>query len=315
METLFTKNSETINRFLFCKVSPLYAAIFRIILCIFFFLTFYFQNFREVALFEYSNFYPEFYDQYLLTFWYRLICGIALFLFGIGFKSRLFGFISVVLFAPVIYPDGFGISRLLFVMALFFFSFIKSDARLSVMSLLNKTSAIHPSPMWPVRLLQIELSLLYGVNAILKTTPVFLSGEVLRIQSMVLRNYVVDLSDGYLHLDFISIPIPVFFLGIGTVVSEYFLAIGFWFKKIRIFTALFGIAFHVMLTQFITIGNLDVVTVFFYIPFFIPWEKSDGTKSNFWGIADITKKAFNKIKNIFTKKAGNLRTLSLLLFL
>jgi hypothetical protein len=270
MGNLFTRNNDALDRFLFANINPLYTAIFRIILCLFIFWIFILKGSYDTQILKLHSSYPEIYEQNVL-FWYKLACSITLFLFGIGFKSRLFGLVSAILFIPLIYQHGFGTSRRLLALALFSFSLLRCDQLLSVKRLLNKTGDIIASPIWPIRLIQIELSLLYGVNAILKSTPDFLRGEVLRIQSIILGNFRVDLSDGYLDLGFKTIPVMI--LAICTVLSEYFLAIGFWFKRTRIFTVVFGIAFHLILIQVINIGNLDIVSVFLYLVFLIKWER------------------------------------------
>jgi len=94
----------------------------------------------------------------------------------------------------------------------------------------------------------------------------------------MLPNFKVDLSNGFLDLGFITIPVAI--LGISTVVSEYYLAIGFWIKKLRIFTAIFGIAFHLILKQVVGIGFLDYVAVFLYLSFLLPWENFDSKYVN-----------------------------------
>jgi len=299
MENLFTKNSETLNRFLFTKVNPFYSAIFRIILCLFISYIFFFKTNIGSALHVFAKFSPEVYEKYFIVILYKALCLISLFMFGIGFKSRLSGLISTLLLFPLMITAYVLLqSKILLLLALFFFSLVRSDELLSIKRLFNKTGNVLSSPMWPIRLIQIELSLLYGVNAILKTTPDFLSGEVLRIQSIVLENYQVDLSAGYLDLGFLTI--PVMFLAIGTVLSEYFLAIGFWFKKTRIFTALFGLVFHGILTQVVSIRHLDVVSVFLYLSFLIPWEKSGSN------IVDWKNNKFFKIIKRFRMQESSL---------
>ena len=76
----------------------------------------------------------------------------------------------------------------------------------------------------------------------------------------MLPNFKVDLSNGFLDLGFITIPVMI--LGIATVASEYYLAIGFWIKRLRIFTAIFGIMFHIILKQVVDIGFLDYVYLY-----------------------------------------------------
>jgi len=277
MASFYTNHNEKLNRFLYTKINPFYTAIFRIIPCSAIIFAFFYQN--NSLLIRYTNLYEyfEFYDKYVVTKEYLILCAIPLIFFGIGFKSRLFGLISTALLFPLIFQSGYAISRQILLFALFFFSFLRSDELISIKRLFNKKTDIIANPIWPIRLIQIQLSVLYAVNAIAKTTPEFLSGEILKVQSIMLHNFQVDLSNGYLELGFISI--PVMLLGIATVVSEYYLAIGFWFKKLRIFTAIFGIAFHIILKQVVAIGYLDYVAVFLYLSFLIPWTKNTKNSS------------------------------------
>lgn len=126
-------------------------------------------------------------------------------------------------------------------------------------------------PMWPVRLLQIQLSTLYGVNALTKMHPDYLSGAVLVEMSRVLGNFHADLAGGALQVGPVLIPAAV--CAWGTVLTEGYLAIGFWFRRLKWLTAAVGVAFHAVLTQILTIGRLDVMSLLYYLTFLLPLEK------------------------------------------
>ncbi|HSG32143.1 MAG TPA: HTTM domain-containing protein [Thermodesulfobacteriota bacterium] len=270
MENYKSLITEKFNKFLFSEINLFYVGIFRILLAIIILIVFFYVNASSQIL--YTNFYKyfEIYDTYIITNAYLCLAAIPVILFGLGIKPRLFGFISVVLLFPLIFQYGLHISRQMLLATLLFFSFIKSDQVLSIKSILNKNINITSQPIWPVRLIQIQLSVLYLINAAFKSTPEFMSGEVLKGLSIMLPNFKVDLSSGFLDLGFITIPVAM--LGIATVVSEYYLVVGFWVKKLRIFTAIFGIVFHIILKQVVDIGFLDYVAVFLYLAFLFPWD-------------------------------------------
>lgn len=272
------KITKSLDSFLFTEINLHYLAIFRILLAIIIlFVFFYINDSGHILYTDFYNYY-EYYDLYIITKPYLIIAGICVVLFGVGYRSRLFGFISVIFLFPLIFQYGLHISRQILISVLFSFSFLRSDQLLTLRNLMGNKTETSPQPIWPIRLIQIQLTVLYLVNAVVKSTPHFLSGEVLKGLSIMLPNFKVDLSNGYLDLGFIHI--PVMLLGIATVVSEYFLAIGFWIRKLRIFTAIFGVIFHIILKQVVDIGFLDYVAVFLYLSFLIPWEKQDNKQVN-----------------------------------
>lgn len=264
---------DIIDHFLFAKVNLYYIAVFRILLALLILVVFFYINNSSLIL--YTNFYNyyENYDRYITTKPYLVIAAASVILFGMGIKSRLFGFISVLLLFPLMFQYGVHISRQILITTLFCFSFLRSDHVLALGNLIINKAETVSQPIWPVRLIQIQLSVLYLANAVVKTTPEFMSGEVLKGLSMMLPNFKVELSKGYMDLTFVTI--PVMLLGIATVISEYYLSFGFWIRKLRILTAVFGVIFHIILKQVVDIGFLDYVAVFLYLAFLIPWERDD----------------------------------------
>ena len=273
------KINRFIDRFLFAEINLHFLAIFRILLSLIVLFVFFYINEPSHILYTDFYYYYDFYVLYIITKPYLIISGTCVVFFGVGYRSRLFGFISVFLLFPLIFQYGIHISRQILISVLFSFSFLRSDQTLALRNLVEKRTEIYPQPIWPVRLIQIQLTVLYLANAVVKSTPQFLSGEVLKGLSIMLPNFKLDLSNGFLDMGFITI--PVMFLGIATVVSEYYLAFGFWIEKTRILTAIFGVIFHIILKQVIDIGFLDYVAVFLYLSFLIPWEKNVDFEMNY----------------------------------
>jgi hypothetical protein len=203
---------------------------------------------------------------YLFNPVYYSIIYLFLILFAIGIKPRIMAVLLFLVLLPHDFLSEGRKSKQVILMVLLCFAFVKS----SPIWLFNKNGLIE-GPIWPIRLIQLQLTLLYGINAISKSTYHYLSGEALSNMSVVYDQFHVDLSDGYLHLGFISI--PVFLLAITSVIVEFTLAIGLWFNRIKRYVAFLGILFHFILTFIMTIFMLDYVSVFLYLAFLIPFEK------------------------------------------
>ena len=85
-----------------------------------------------------------------------------------------------------------------------------------------------------------------------------------------LPNFLVDLSDGYLHLGPLQMPVKL--AATLTVVTEYGLALGFWSRRTRLVTAVVGVAFHLILQRIVRIAMLDWTSMFLYLVFFLPFR-------------------------------------------
>jgi hypothetical protein len=210
------------------------------------------------------------YEQVFLTGWYRTAVLAAIVLLGIGWRPRMMGLILLAMLVPLASLSRGQQSRQVLLMALLSFSMLRSDAKWSLRTLLGGATAPSAGPMWPIRLMQIQLSIVYLINVIAKSTPEYLSGDLLVGMSRMRPNFLVNLSDGYLHVS--SMRLPVAWAAIGSVIVEAFLAIGFWFPRLRWFTAIVGVAFHLVLQQIVRIFMLDFASMFLYIPFLLKWE-------------------------------------------
>ena len=252
--------------FLFAPVNPKSISVFRILVALM--ITFMFSQKGLTPIYPLTEF--PILCKYMFSDYYYGLIYLLILLFAIGIRPQI---IAILLFI-ILLPHDFLIqgrkSKQVILCVLLCFGFIKS---LPVWHLNKKEFLIsNISPIWPIRLIQIQLTLLYGVNAIAKTTYEYLSGDLLIEMSKTYRNFRVDFSDGYYHL--LDIPVPVFVLAIASTLIEYFLAIGFWFKKTRWFALVIGILFHLSLTQVVKIFMLDYVSMFLYLAFIIPFSFS-----------------------------------------
>jgi len=121
MENYKRKISDKLSVFLFNELNLYYLAIFRIALSLIILIVFFYVNNSQRILYtDFYNYY-DFYDSYIISTPYLILSAILVVLFGIGFKSRLFGFIFVILLFPLVLQYGVHISRQILLITIFFF--------------------------------------------------------------------------------------------------------------------------------------------------------------------------------------------------
>lgn len=290
-----TKNYDCPNRFerfLFAPTHPGIVAFFRLALALMLIWTFRPTHTHVSKILRQQSWLLELYDHVFLTTPYYLLIVALLVLFGMGWRPRLIGLPLVVILLPLDFLSGSQPGRQIMIVCLLAFSLLRSDAALTWKSMNWKSlnwqdllswrdrsqtgrsiNFIYPQsagPMWPIRLIQLQLSVLYGVNAVAKTTPHYLSGEAFIGMTQAMPNFRIDLSSGYLHLG--SATIPAWFLAVASVTVEYALAVGFWIPRWRIATAILGVLFHSILKFVVQIHMLDWVSMFLYLAFLLPFD-------------------------------------------
>jgi hypothetical protein len=230
-----------VTDFLFAPVTPGTVRLFRALL----------------AAFSIYAFWPRSFAPVHPAYWAAAL--VALVVVGASFQPRLSGVLAFALLLPLGFLDRGQASRHLVLFALFATSLWTG-----------------PGPIWPLRLIQIQLSVVYGVNAVAKSSLHYLSGDAL-VGMSSLPNFVADFSDGYWHLG--SFAVPVMAVAIATTVTEYFLAVAFWFPRLRWIAAGAGVAFHLVATTVVRIFVLDLATMFLYLAFLLPFEARAGAAS------------------------------------
>jgi hypothetical protein len=268
------------ERFLFASANPKIVALFRIALAAMLMLSFQSRIMRPDPMLHRVPGLFELYGQVFLTRPYWLLILILLIAFGVGWRPRVLGSLLFAILLPLDFLGGSQQSRQILLFSLLSFSFLRSDAWLSLKQFSWESFRYKPDyqlasagPMWPIRLIQLQLSVTYGINALAKTTPEYLSGQTLIGMSQRLPNFLVDLSDGYLHLPWLALPVAL--LAVASVATEYFLAVGFWFRRSRFVAAGVGFLFHFILKMVIRIYMLDWATMFLYLSFLLPFESTD----------------------------------------
>ena len=210
----------------------------------------------------------QLYRDLIQTQAYWALTMAALAAFAAGLWSRPAGLLAALLLAPYVPIQGVMISRYLLWFTVAALSLLCSDRRWALRSLIGFRQRNDVGPTWPIRLIQLQLSTLYLVNAIAKSSPGYLSGGALAAMSTRLPNFLLQFDGGLFTLAGISIPLSI--AAFGTVAIEYSLALGFWFPRLRWPTAVLGTAFHAGLTRIITIAALDIASVALYAAFLLP---------------------------------------------
>jgi hypothetical protein len=243
-----------LSRWLFAPADPACIRLFRVLLSLVLLWNFWPRELGLHPMYRHIPGLVDLYEAVFLTWWpyWGIVAGVIV-SFASGWRPTLTGLCLAALLLPLIYLERFRQSRqvLLFV--------VLACAMLG-----------ERGPMWPVRLIQIQLALIYGVNAIAKTNPDYLSGHALIRMSEELHNFLVTMSDGYLRVG--PITMPVQWAAVLSTVTEYGLAAGFWFRRTRLATAAAGIGFHLMLQRIVRIGMLDWTSMFLYLAFLLPFQ-------------------------------------------
>jgi hypothetical protein len=261
-----------LERFLFAPVSPPSAAVFRATLPVVLAIVFWPVGDRPGQLAEGLPGLAFLFDHLVLSppYWLLIVTGLAL--LGLGWRPRAVGFALVALLLPLALLQRAQLSRQVMLVTLLAFSLVRSDAQHNLRTWRGGQRGRSAGPIWPIRLIQLQLSALYAVNALAKTTPAYLSGEVLVGMSIMLPNFRLDLSDRVQQVG--PLLLPVWLLASGSTVIEWLLAIGFWFPPLRVGVALLGLAFHLAARFVVNIYALDLVSVCLYLAFLLPFGRA-----------------------------------------
>ncbi len=253
------------ERFLFAPVDRRSAAAFRVALAAFTALVFWQPVTQPWNIVSRLPVLPALYEHVFASTGYLVLRLGLLALFALGWRPRAMGLLAAVVCVPFVAGSGVSQSRQVLIFTLVAFSMLRSDGCFSI-----RAASSDVGPMWPIRLIQMQLSLLYGVNVIAKLTPAYLRGDVLVRLSERMPNFLVDLSSGALAVG--PVGIPGWLLAVAVVVVEAVLAVGFWVPGFRVATAALGVAFHFAASFIIRIAWLGWTSMFLYLVFLLPFE-------------------------------------------
>ena len=268
-EPLHSTPSSMVDRFLFTPIDARIAAIFRIALACFLAFAFLDLSLRPIPPLSTLPYAMWIYNHIILRKFYMAAIAVLCGALAIGYRPRLVGLVLFVILVPLGSLSSARQSRQILLMTLLAFSMVRSDGQWSWRTLRGGLPFASAGPIWPIRLIQIQLCLVYLINAYAKSTREYLHGDILIGMSRMRGNFLVNLSDGYQHIG--PLRIPVMAAAIASVIIEFWLAIGFWFPRTRWLTAVIGVIFHLGLQQIVHIYMLDLASMFLYLAFLLPW--------------------------------------------
>jgi predicted DCC family thiol-disulfide oxidoreductase YuxK len=116
----------------------------------------------------------------------------------------------------------------------------------------RRTASGDSVPRWPAFLLMAQMSLVYGLGAVAKTSVDFVSGTVLF--AVFSRQPVAAIAGDWLLDSSILIPLSLAVIG-----CELLLAMGVWRQSLRAWTLAVAGPLHVGMIAFLAISGLEVV--------------------------------------------------------
>jgi len=157
-----------------------------------------------------------------------VLAGIA---FCLGWHTRPAGVLLIGFQVYALLLDHQLYSNHLYLMTQFTFLLTLAESGAAVSLDARRKGVTAYIPAWPVLLMRILVTIVYGFAVLAKLNLIFLSGLVLRQNIMV---------PGIEHLP----PWFFMFLAMTSVATEAFLAYAFWRKPLRIVGYLVGVGFH-----------------------------------------------------------------------
>jgi hypothetical protein len=157
-----------------------------------------------------------------------VLTGVA---FTLGWHTRAAGTVLGIVIGYTILLDRQLYSNHLYLMLLFvaMLTFAGSGAAFSLDA--RRFGRQETVPAWPVILMRIQLTLVYGFAVLAKLTPVYLSGVVLAANMRL---------PGLEHVP----PMMFSLLAAGSVMTEAFLAGALWSRRWRPLALIVGFVFH-----------------------------------------------------------------------
>jgi hypothetical protein len=127
----------------------------------------------------------------------------------------------------------------------------------------GRTPPPERGPQWGVRLIAIQVAMLYFFATIDKLNPGFLTGE--RLEMVFAQVYTW--SDPILHPGWLW---TMRLMAWGTVVIETFLTFGFFFPRTRPWAIGLGVVLHGLFYTLLPVSTFSVTTVSLYLAFIDP---------------------------------------------
>jgi predicted DCC family thiol-disulfide oxidoreductase YuxK len=184
----------------------------------------------------------------LIGLW--LVSAIA---FMVGWRTRLVGGLLTATLGLVLLLDQQLYSNHLYLMFLVVGLLTVADSGAAISLDARRHGGRDFIPGWPVWLLCLQVSLVYGFAALAKLNPDFLSGSVL---ASYVRQGFLGIPDAWRSFE------PMFVLSLLAVCTEAFLAFSLWMARWRPAAMVAGLGLHVFITGWLNpIGSLLVFSL------------------------------------------------------
>jgi vitamin K-dependent gamma-carboxylase-like protein len=170
--------------------------------------------------------------------------------FVLGFRTRMAGAVITSLAAYTLLLDQRTYSNHLYLFVLVALLLTVADSGAAFSLDARRAGPPRSVAAWPIVLLRIQVSLVYGFAAIAKLTPQFLSGDVLlptlRTQGML----TVPVAW--------RTPAPMGLLALTAIALELFLAVGLWSDRLRWIAVVAGALLHGAILTLVASSRLSL---------------------------------------------------------
>lgn len=167
----------------------------------------------------------------LLAIW--LVAALA---FLVGWKTRWSGAVLALAMAGVLGADQQLYSNHLYLLCILVVLLMLAGAGAALSLDARRGRRRGVVQEWPITLLKLQISVVYGYSALTKLNAAFLSGAILSVH--VGRGAPLGIPEGLRNVEVMAT------LAIGAVLMELFLAFGLWFRATRPLAIAAGIVLH-----------------------------------------------------------------------
>lgn len=155
--------------------------------------------------------------------------------FLFGWRTRLCGAVLTLVLGFVLLLDQQLYSNHLYLMVILGFLLTLTDAGASLSLDAARAGARSDIPEWPVTLIRLQISLVYGFSAVAKLNPEYLSGGTLLLD---ISRGALGLPEALRHVEIMAS------LALATIAAEVYVAIGLWSSRLRASAIALGVALH-----------------------------------------------------------------------
>jgi predicted DCC family thiol-disulfide oxidoreductase YuxK len=194
----------------------------------------------------------------LIGLW--LASGVCL---ALGWRTRLAGAVLTATLASVLFLDQQLYSNHLYLMLPVAGLLTVADSGAAVSLDARRNGERGWVPGWPVLLICIQVSIVYGFAALAKLNPDFLSGSVVAVY--LRREGPLAVPDAWRSLE------PMLVISILAVCSEAFVAIFLWSPRWRPAALVAGLGLHIFITGWLSPTGSLLVFSLLILPLYLPF--------------------------------------------